>query len=629
MILRSWAAFAGQDEMSVISSLSASRRSDQILQPQRAAADRIMLSMMVFLLVVCFGVAYFTSTWLLTTVVAVPALLVPWAIYKGAPGSLASRLSIACALMVFSALTIQQSQGMIESHFGIFTLLAFLLYYRDWRPIVAAAGLIAVHHVVFGYLQATDSVGIAVLEGDVHITTIILHAAYVVFEAAMLIFMATILRREAVESALVAELSGQISEGDFSPRGSAVSASEFPLLHKVSLMQKSLQSTLQDIVGVMTAVAQGHLDRRVTVEARGDLGALKENINQSIQVQQSVFQDITHVMQGVAKGDFGLRVTAEAKGELDGLKQSINQSMTAQQVVFQDITHVMQGVADGNLQRRVSAQAMGDLELLKQNINQSLDALRGAMTTINQNARQVATASDEASNAIGQISDGARHQTDAISHVSSAVRQTVASVADVSQNTELASQKSKQSFALVRASMDKMDEMVKVVNNIATNSEKINKITDVIEKIANKTNLLSLNAAIEAARAGEHGKGFAVVAEEVGKLALNSAESSQEIASLVKQAVEEARSAVTAVMDVSQDMSGIERETQATDEMLQRIVAALEQQSSAVDQINANLTNLDQIARSNSSASEEIAATVVELSKIADATRREVQRFEV
>jgi methyl-accepting chemotaxis protein len=167
-----------------------------------------------------------------------------------------------------------------------------------------------------------------------------------------------------------------------------------------------------------------------------------------------------------------------------------------------------------------------------------------------------------------------------------------------------------------------------VVNNIATNSEKINKITEVIEKIANKTNLLSLNAAIEAARAGEHGKGFAVVADEVGKLALNSAESSQEIAVLVKQAVEEARSAVTAVMDVSQDMSGIERETQATDQMLQRIASALVQQSSAVEQINVNLNNLDQIARSNSAASEEIAATVVELSKIADATRREVQRFE-
>jgi methyl-accepting chemotaxis protein len=109
---------------------------------------------------------------------------------------------------------------------------------------------------------------------------------------------------------------------------------------------------------------------------------------------------------------------------------------------------------------------------------------------------------------------------------------------------------------------------------------------------------------------------------------LNSAESSQEIAVLVKQAVEEARSAVKAVMDVSQDMSGIERETQATDQMLQRIASALVQQSSAVEQINVNLNNLDQIARSNAAASEEIAATVVELSKIADATRREVQRFE-
>jgi len=355
--------------------------------------DRVMLSMMVFLLLVCFGIAYFTSTWTLTAVVGIPALLVPWAIYQGAPGSLASRIAISCALMVFSALSIQQSQG--------------------------------------------------------------------------------------------------------------------------------------------------------------------------------------------------------------------------------------------NLQRRVMAQALGELDLLKQNINQSLDALRSAMSTIHGNARQVAVASDEASNAIGQISDGARSQTDAISQVSNAVRQTVTSVSEVSQNTELASQKSRQSFVLVRASMAKMDEMVKVVNNIASNSEKINKITEVIEGIANKTNLLSLNAAIEAARAGEHGKGFAVVADEVGKLALNSAESSQEIAILVKQAVEEARSAVTAVGDVSKDMLGIERETQATDEMLQRIASALEEQSNAVEKINSNLNNLDQIAQSNSAASEEIAATVVELYKIAVATQREVQQFQI
>ena len=607
---------------------SQSINAERILQPQRAAADRIMLGMMVFLTLICLGVGFLTKTLSLALAVAVPAWLVPMAIYRAAPGSLASRLAIACALMIYSALTIQLTQGMTETHFGIFTLLAFLLYYRDWRPIVAAAGLIAVHHVAFGALQYLGTGGVYVLDGEVHVGVIALHAAYVVFEAGVLIFMAGILQREAVESALVAELAGQISEGDFSSRGAELSQARFPLLHKVSRMQQSLQATLQDIVGVMTAVAQGHLDRRVTVEARGDLGALKDNVNQSIQVQQAVFQDITQVMQGVAQGDYSRRVTAEARGELDGLKQSINQSMATQQTVFQDITQVMQGVASGNLMRRVDALAQGELEALKNNINQSLDALRGAMTTIHQNARQVAAASGEASNAIGQISDGARQQTDAIGQVSGAVRQTVTSVAEVSSNTELASQKSRQSFSLVRGSMDKMQAMVTVVNNIAANSEKINKITDVIEKIANKTNLLSLNAAIEAARAGEHGKGFAVVADEVGKLALNSAESSQEIAVLVRQAVEEANSAVKAVMEVSQDMASIEQETQATDQMLQRIASALEEQSAAVEQINANLNNLDHIARSNAAASEEIAATVMELSRIADATRREVQRFE-
>jgi methyl-accepting chemotaxis protein len=74
-------------------------------------------------------------------------------------------------------------------------------------------------------------------------------------------------------------------------------------------------------------------------------------------------------------------------------------------------------------------------------------------------------------------------------------------------------------------------------------------------------------------------------------------------------------------------MTNIEQGARETDTMLQRIAAALEQQSAAVEQINANLSNVDNIARSNAAASEEITATVIELSKIADATRREVEKF--
>jgi len=601
---------------------------EDILRPQRQQADVLMLYTLVFLAVITLIVGAVLDNVSLALLVGMPALVVPVLIYRGAPGSLVSRLAVACAFMVFAALQIQLSHGMVETHFGIFALLAFLLYYRDWRPLVMAAAVIAVHHVAFGGLQMLGFQGPVVLTGTVNPWIIVLHAAYVVFETAVLVFMAVTLRREAIESALVAKVAEEIGEGHFTTQSSALTRDATPLLRKVMQMQKSLDSTLRDIGSVMQGVAEGRLNGRVTVEAKGDLDALKTSVNSSIEAQQKVFQDITQVMDGVAQGHLSARITAQAKGDLARLKDNINQSIDSQQKVFNDITSVMKGVAQNNLTRRVTAEAKGDLAELKADINTSLDALRNAMQVINNNARQVATASTETSQAIGQISDGAHNQTHAISQVATAVRQTVSSVADVSRNTEVASQKSRESFGLVRSSMQKMESMVQVVNNIAANSEKINKITDVIEKIANKTNLLSLNAAIEAARAGEHGKGFAVVADEVGKLAVNSAESSQEIAVLVKQAVEEANLAVAAVMAVNKDMSNIELGSQETDTMLQRIAAALEQQSAAVEEINANLSNVDQIAQSNAAASEQITATVIELSRIADATRREVQQFQ-
>ena len=76
-------------------------------------------------------------------------------------------------------------------------------------------------------------------------------------------------------------------------------------------------------------------------------------------------------------------------------------------------------------------------------------------------------------------------------------------------------------------------------------------------------------------------------------------------------------------------MISIERGSRETDEMLQRIAASIEQQSAALEEINANLRNVDQIAGSNATASEEITATVMELARLADGTRQEVQRFKL
>ncbi|PKO59921.1 MAG: methyl-accepting chemotaxis protein [Betaproteobacteria bacterium HGW-Betaproteobacteria-13] len=239
---------------------------DDLLSSYRIHADRVMLVTLAALLLITLGVAGATGTWSIALAVGLPALAIPALIHRLAPGTLVSRIAVACALMVFSALAIQQTQGLTEVHFSIFALLAFLLYYRDWRPILAAALLIAVHHLSFNYLQALNW-GVYVFEGSTGLGRVVLHAAFVVVEAGMLMYMAVSLQREAVESARVAELATRIGEGDL--RAGAATQTADGLLGLVAKMRSELGSTLAQVEREASAVAGSarSLDRQSGVVA--------------------------------------------------------------------------------------------------------------------------------------------------------------------------------------------------------------------------------------------------------------------------------------------------------------------------------------------------------------------------
>ena len=256
-----------------------------------------------------------------------------------------------------------------------------------------------------------------------------------------------------------------------------------------------------------------------------------------------------------------------------------------------------------------------------------LATLSQALATLNDAARQVATGSNQASVAIGQISEGARTQMNAVRQIGVAIKQSANAIEDVAGSSSQTYKFTKDAVVLVDNALANVVALDRLVKTISENSRNISRITGVITRIANQTNMLSLNAAIEAARAGEHGRGFAVVAEEVRKLAEEVANSAQEIAEIVSTANTEAERGVAVSRDVGADMSRIGDVFRQIERMASVIATATTQQQASTMQIDATVQSLAQISESNATASEEILATMNDLVKIADCARSAAEGF--
>jgi methyl-accepting chemotaxis protein len=246
---------------------------------------------------------------------------------------------------------------------------------------------------------------------------------------------------------------------------------------------------------------------------------------------------------------------------------------------------------------------------------------------ITEDVGRIALAAGQASNAVSQVSDGANVQLGSLKKTAGAVNQSTLAISDVAKNTHLASEQAGDAAELVSEGMSRMSEMVNIVNAIAESSSKVRYIADAISRIASQTNMLSLNAAIEAARAGEHGKGFAVVAEEVRKLAENSASLAQEIADLVGRSTTQAGEGVAMAGEVSDKMRRIAEAVRQSDKLIGSIATAMAEQQAAISEVNASLNELTRIGQSNATAAEEITATMLDLSKLAEHSRGELDKF--
>ncbi|WP_462381438.1 methyl-accepting chemotaxis protein [Pseudomonas sp. Marseille-QA0892] len=233
-------------------------KSPDRLRQHYLLADRIMLYViwLMAFAALALGVVYATLTQ--AVVVGLGIAILMTVLRSFLAGTRLFRCVVAAAFMTLSALHINQSEGLAEMHFGIFVLLAFLLYYRDWLPIVVAAAVIAVHHIAFFALEHATSLPVHVVhEGSW--ATIFLHALYVVVETAILVYMAQQARSEGQEGAALLDAAQHLTRPggtiDLTYRGEPVGPLAAQFNDVLSVLERLVSEVVKES-GTLVTIGQ-------------------------------------------------------------------------------------------------------------------------------------------------------------------------------------------------------------------------------------------------------------------------------------------------------------------------------------------------------------------------------------
>jgi len=289
-----------------------------------------------------------------------------------------------------------------------------------------------------------------------------------------------------------------------------------------------------------------------------------------------------------------------------------------------------------------SSDEIGELSLA---INKMQASLRSIIESVLNSTEHLASASEEISASATQQAAGSDTQKDQTHQVATAMTEMSSTVVQISENSgkaaeaaRKASETAREGGKIVEQTLAKMREIANSVGDTARkvealgkSSDQIGQIIGVIDDIADQTNLLALNAAIEAARAGEQGRGFAVVADEVRKLAERTSKATKEIATMIQSIQEETKSAVVAMKSGTKQVeAGVETTTQAgsslheiiqsaeqVGDMVTHIATAATEQSSATEEVNANIEQIAKITAETAEGSQQAAKACHDLSSLA------------
>jgi methyl-accepting chemotaxis protein len=312
---------------------------------------------------------------------------------------------------------------------------------------------------------------------------------------------------------------------------------------------------------------------------------------------------------------------------------------------------------EGDLTKRLNIQRGDEIGRLAHWFDTFIGSLHKIISDVASSTRQVAAAATQIAASSEQMSAGITRQQQQASQVSAAVEEMSATVTEVAKksgeaaNAASGSQKDansggevvRQTVTEIKAIAQDVSSSAEAVAGLGKKGEQIGAIIEVINDIADQTNLLALNAAIEAARAGEHGRGFAVVADEVRKLAERTQQATEEVSKSIREIQDETKSAVVRIEagskrvnhgvelagNAGQSLERIVASSQTLGSMVESIAAAAEEQSAASEQIARSIEQINAVTRESAEGASQAAKAAGDLSSQAERLQSLVGRFKL
>ncbi len=314
----------------------------------------------------------------------------------------------------------------------------------------------------------------------------------------------------------------------------------------------------------------------------------------------------------------------------------------------------MGDLADGDL--TVTATVTEDITgAIADSINYAIEALRSLVTTINETSVQVSASAQESRATALHLAEASEHQAEQITAASEAVVEMSTELEDLSsdagesadvahRSVEIAGKGSNAVHDTIKG-MDNIREQIqetsKRIKRLGESSQQIGDIVELIDDIADQTNILALNAAMQAAMAGEAGRGFAVVADEVQRLAERSSNATKQIEALVKtiqadtnEAVSSMETSTTEVVNGAKLAEGagdalkeIENVSNYIADITQKMATSAKLQADGATQIRTNMSVIKEITEQTKEGTNQSAASIGTLADMSDELSRSVAGF--